>query len=105
MLGQGLVRAMGVTMRNFVRAPFTVQYPDMKVGLWGASRHAGLSPLRFLAGNPKEGVKALMFMATVPVRLGQATSSCGTRTGAPGAPVARSSARWESSRSSRTPAA
>ena len=73
MLGQGLVRAMGVTMRNFVRAPFTVQYPDKKVGLWGASRHAGVSPLRFLAGNPKEGVKALMFMATVPVRLEQST--------------------------------
>lgn len=71
--GQGLLKGMGVTMRNFVRPTHTVQYPNRKVGLLGASKRAGVNPFKFLTDNPREGLKALLFMATVPEKVEQAT--------------------------------
>jgi len=71
MPGQGLLRGLGVTMKNFVRPVHTVQYPDKKVGLLGAAKHAGVGPLKFLRSNPREGIKALLYMATVPERVPQ----------------------------------
>jgi len=69
MFGQGLIRGLGVTMKNFVRPVHTVQYPDKKVGLLGASKHAGVSPFKFLRSNPREGIKAILYMSKVPERL------------------------------------
>lgn len=60
-------------MRNFVRPTHTVQYPDRKVGLLGAAKHAGVNPIKFLTDNPREGIKALLYMATVPEKVEQAT--------------------------------
>ncbi len=73
MPGQGLLKGLGITMRNFVRPTHTVQYPDRKVGLLGAAKHAGVNPLKFLTDNPREGIKALLYMATVPEKVEQAT--------------------------------
>ena len=71
MMGVGLIRALGVTMKNFVRPSFTVQYPDRKVGLLGAARRAEMSPLRFLMSQPRDGIKALAFMLKAPERVPQ----------------------------------
>jgi NADH-quinone oxidoreductase subunit I len=71
MPGFGLLKGLFVTMQNFVRPNFTVQYPDKKVGLLGAAKHAGLSPLRFVRENPREGLKAILYMSRVPQRLEQ----------------------------------
>ena len=71
MPGQGLLRGLRVTMKNFMRPVHTVQYPDRKVWLLGAAKQAGVNPFRFLADNPREGIKGLLYMATVPVRIEQ----------------------------------
>ncbi len=71
MPGQGLIKGLGITMRNFVRPTHTVQYPDRKVGLLGAAKHAGVNPVKFLRENPREGIKALLFMASVPEKVEQ----------------------------------
>lgn len=71
MLGLGLLRAMKITMRNFLLPPFTVQYPDKNVGILGAARYEGLTPFQFLKKSPKKVPKALMFMYKVPERVEQ----------------------------------
>jgi NADH-quinone oxidoreductase subunit I len=68
MPGQGLLKGLWVTWKNFARPVFTVQYPDKKVGLMGAAKHAGVNPVKFMTSNPKEGLKALLFMSKVPVK-------------------------------------
>jgi NADH-quinone oxidoreductase subunit I len=73
MPGQGLLKGLGVTMKNFVRSSHTVQYPDRRVWLLKAAKHAGVNPIKFITSNPREGLKALMFMGSIPVRIEQAT--------------------------------
>lgn len=73
MPGQGLLKGLGVTMKNFVRPTHTVQYPDRKVGILGAAKHAGKNPVRFFMDSPREGIKAMLFMASVPEKVEQAT--------------------------------
>ena len=46
MIGLGLPRGFLVTLKNFVRAPVTVQYPDRHVGLFGAAKEAARRELR-----------------------------------------------------------
>ena len=71
MPGQGLLKGFGVTMKNFVRPVFTIQYLDKKVGLMGAAKHAGVNPVKFMTSNPREGIKALLFMSKVPQKVPQ----------------------------------
>ena len=51
MIGLGLLKAMRVTLRNALKAPFTIQYPDRKVGIVGAAKEEGKSPIG-LGGDP-----------------------------------------------------
>ena len=71
MIGLGLTRGFLVTLRNFVRSPVTIQYPDRHVGLFGAAKEAGMNPFRFLVGRPGDSIKAIAGLATVPVKLEQ----------------------------------
>ncbi len=71
MTGLNLLRALFVTMKNFVRAPFTVQYPDRRVGLVGAAKAEGKSPLGLIRNNPKRAIKAMAMLATVPEKVPQ----------------------------------
>lgn len=71
MLGVGILKGMGVTLKNFVRAPHTVQYPDRRVGLVGAAKHSGVSPMQLVTGNPRLAVKAILGMAKVPAKIEQ----------------------------------
>ena len=71
MLGLGLPRGFLVTLKNFVRAPVTVQYPDRHVGLFGAAKEAGMNPFRFVVKRPVDSIKAIAGLATVPVALEQ----------------------------------
>ena len=68
MIGLGLPRGFVVTLKNFVRPAVTVQYPDRHVGLLGAAKEAGMSPLRFLVKKPGDSIKAIAGLATVPVK-------------------------------------
>ena len=52
MTGLNLLKALLVTMKNFVRVPFTVQYPDRQVGLLGMAKETGTSPLGLMRKNP-----------------------------------------------------
>ena len=71
MIGLGLPRGFLVTLKNFVRAPVTVQYPDRHVGLFGAAKEAGMNPFRFVVKRPVDSIKAIAGLATVPVALEQ----------------------------------
>ncbi len=73
MHGLGLMRGLGITLRNFLRTPVTIQYPDRRVGLLGKAREAGMGPVQFLFRQPREAAKAAAGMATVPVNARQST--------------------------------
>ena len=68
MTGLNLLKALLVTMKNFVRVPFTVQYPDRHVGLLGMAKAKGTSPLGLMRKNPGLAFRALTMRATVPAK-------------------------------------
>lgn len=71
MIGFGLLKAMKVTMKNFIRTPFTIQYPDRKVGIRGAAEHEGVSTIGLITKDPKTAMKAAAGMYSVPVNIPQ----------------------------------
>ena len=71
MMGLGLFKAMKVTMKNFARAPFTIQYPDRKVGIKGAAENEGMSVVGMVVKRPKTALKAVAGMYSVPVKIPQ----------------------------------
>ena len=73
MYGAGLLQGLAVTLRNFVRPPITIQYPDRKAGLLAAAREAGVNPLRYVLARPTDGLKALMGLASVEARAVQSS--------------------------------
>ncbi len=73
MTGLNLLKALAVTLKNFVRMPFTVQYPDRKVGLSGAAKAAGKSQLGLMREDPKQAAKAMAMLATVPEKSQQSS--------------------------------
>ena len=100
MYGLSLLKGLGVTMKNLVSPGrmFTVhQYPDRKIGLLGLARLNNKNPLAFVISQPGQAVKAIVGLASVRDRQYQhprfrGRSSRGTRTGAPDAPRAPSTA-------------
>jgi NADH-quinone oxidoreductase subunit I len=72
-IGIGLMKGLGVTMLNAFRGPMTVQYPDRRVGLLGAARQAGISPLEMIVKRPREAAKAAVGLATVEDRVPQSS--------------------------------
>ncbi len=73
MYGAGMLQGLAVTLRNFVRPPITIQYPDRKAGLPGAARQAGMNPVRFVLTRPRDGLKALLGLASVEARVEQSS--------------------------------
>ncbi len=71
MMGLGLLKAMKITLKNAIRSPFTIQYPDRKVGIFGAAKAEGSSPLGFVASKPVTAAKAAMSLYSVPVKVPQ----------------------------------
>ncbi len=71
MIGFGLIRGMGVTMRNFLRPPVTEQYPDRRISPIEAAKLAGMSPAAFAVKKPAEAFKAATGMTSVPVKVKQ----------------------------------
>ncbi len=71
MIGIGLLKAMKVTMKNFIRKPSTIQYPDRKVGLSGAAKNEGESIPGMVSKTPGTALKALAGMYSVPVNVPQ----------------------------------
>lgn len=71
MIGAGLLKAMRVTLKNFVRTPSTIQYPDRKVGLKGAAENEGMSVIKMLARRPQAAIKAAAGMYSVKVNIPQ----------------------------------
>lgn len=73
MYGLGLLKGMGVTLKN-LSAPgrlFSVQYPDRRVWLLGLAKEYNTSALRLAVDRPFDALKALIGLATVPARLPQ----------------------------------
>lgn len=73
MYGLGLLKGMGVTLKN-LSAPgrlFSVQYPDRRVWLLGLAKEHNTSVLRLAVDRPLDAFKALIGLATVPARLPQ----------------------------------
>lgn len=71
MIGLGLLKAMRVTLRNALKTPFTIQYPDRKVGIAGAAKNEGKSPVGLVATQPVTAAKAAMSLYSVPVNIPQ----------------------------------
>ncbi len=71
MIGLGLLKAMKVTLRNALKVPFTIQYPDRKVGIIGAAKNEGKSTVGLMATQPVTAAKAALSMYSVPVNIPQ----------------------------------
>ena len=73
MYGLGMLKGMGVTLKNLA-APgrlFAVQYPDRRVWLLGLAKEHDTNVLRLAVDRPLDALKALIGLATVPARLPQ----------------------------------
>jgi len=71
MYGIGLVKGLGVTMKNMVlpSRQFTVhQYPDRKIGLFGLAKLSGRNPISFAVRQPGAALKATLGLVSVPDR-------------------------------------
>jgi NADH-quinone oxidoreductase subunit I len=71
MYGIGILKGFTVTAVNAVRAPFTVEYPDRRVGLPGLAKASGMNPLVFVMRRPFAAVKAALGLAKIPVKVPQ----------------------------------
>ncbi len=71
MLGTGLIKGMGVTMKNFLRAPVTEQYPDRHPNIMEAARGEGMNPAAYVLKKPIEAFKASAGLKTMPVKVKQ----------------------------------
>jgi NADH-quinone oxidoreductase subunit I len=71
MYGLGLLKGLGITMKNMVlpSRQFTLhQYPDRKIGLFGLAKLNGRNPISFAFRQPGEAVKATLGLVSVPDR-------------------------------------
>lgn len=71
MIGLGLLKAMKVTMKNLIRTPSTIQYPDRKVGLAGVAKQEGMSTFSMIVKRPGTALKAAAGLYSVPVKIPQ----------------------------------
>ena len=74
MYGLGMVKGLGVTMKNLVlpSRKFTLhQYPDRRIGLPGLAKLEGTNVFAFALTQPGRALKALVGQESVPDRLPQ----------------------------------
>jgi len=71
MYGIGILKGMAVTLKNLVRTPFTVQYPDRRVGVLELARKAGTSPPLFVLQQPRAALAGILGLAKEETRLAQ----------------------------------
>ncbi len=74
MYGLGMVKGLGVTMKNLVLPSrrFTLhQYPDRRIGLPGLAKREGTNVLAFALTQPVRAARALVGLESVPDRLPQ----------------------------------
>lgn len=73
MYGLGMLKGMGVTLKNLAVPGrlFSVQYPDRRVWLLGLAKEHDTNVLRLAVDRPLDAFKALIGLATVPARLPQ----------------------------------
>ena len=60
MYGMGIAKGMMVTLKNFIRPPFTIQYPDRKLGPLDLARRAGKPLPLFLVRQPRTALAGLL---------------------------------------------
>ena len=71
MYGIGLLKGLGITLKNLVLPgrQFTIhQYPDRKIGPLGLARLEGKNPVAFALTRPGATMKAMMGLISVPDR-------------------------------------
>ena len=112
MYGIGLLKGMGVTLKNLASPGrmFSVQYPDRRVGLFGLAKANDTNVLSLAKERPGDALKALVGLATVSARLTQhpvfaGRSLRGTSSDAPDARAVLSTVPLGSSASLPTPPA
>ena len=71
MIGLGLLKGMRVTLKNALKKPSTIQYPDRRVGPLGAAQAQNVSIFGLLAKHPGIAIKAALGIYRIPVRIPQ----------------------------------
>ena len=74
MYGLGLVKGLGITMKNMVLPGrmFTLnQYPDRRIGLLGLAERSGTNVFKYVVREPKMAAKAMLGLAIVEDRIPQ----------------------------------
>lgn len=71
MIGIGLLRGMRITLKNAIRRPSTIQYPDRRVGPVGAAEAMGVSLFGLFASHPGTAIRALLGLHHIEVRIPQ----------------------------------
>ena len=71
MYGIGILKGMAITLKNLVRQPTTVQYPDRKVSVAQLARKARMSLPWYLLRRPGSALGGLLGLAKEETRLPQ----------------------------------
>ena len=74
MYGTGLLKGLGITMKNLVMPSrmFTLnQYPDRKIGLVGLAKMRNTNAMSLAVKEPGTAIKALVGLMSVPDRMPQ----------------------------------
>ena len=71
MIGFGLLKGMRVTLKNALKKPSTIQYPDRRVGPLGAAQALNTSVFGLIAKHPGIAVKSALGIHRVEVKIPQ----------------------------------
>ncbi len=82
MYGMGMLKGLGVTMKNMVLPSrmFTLhQYPTRKIGLLGLAKEAGTNVFSYTSKQPVMAVKALIAVSVPSEKVAASRSSAEVR--------------------------
>ena len=71
MYGIGIAKGLMVTMKNFLRSPVTIQYPDRRVGVLHLARKAEMPLPLFFLKRPRTAMAGILGLAKEETRVPQ----------------------------------
>lgn len=71
MIGFGMLKGMRVTLKNALRKPSTIQYPDRRVGPLGAAQALNTSVFGLIVRHPGTAIKSALGVHRIPVKIPQ----------------------------------
>ncbi|MBA31915.1 MAG: hypothetical protein CL748_05270 [Chloroflexi bacterium] len=71
MIGKGIPKGFIITLKNFLRTPVTVQYPDRKVSLIEYAKIKKVNIFKLIFSQPMLSIKVSLGIVTIPTNVEQ----------------------------------